>query len=127
MRGLVWAAAAVVISASVAHADVWSAACFAPEQLQYQQTINGPGYVHAGTGSSGDQTAFDTVQLKQSYFDGKMVCGRVAVKTRPKELGAVCADNQNQNIRIENGAQVAKGVRPEQAPVYCQATVTVIK
>jgi hypothetical protein len=127
MHGLTLTIMVMMAGSASAAPAVWSAACFSPERLQYQQTINGPGYVHAGTSTSGGQTAFDTVRLKQSYFDGNMVCGRIVVKTGPKELGAVCADNKNQNIRIETGAQVAQGISPEQAPVYCKASVTILQ
>jgi len=118
MRGLL-ALAAFVALTSGAEAALWTAACNDEKQLQYQQIIGQEGYLHQGSNGS-----YETIKLKQSYFDGKIVCGSVAAKAGPNEVAAICADNAGQLIRVLTGAQLAKGMRPEKAPVYCRATVS---
>ncbi len=121
MRGISYAAILAVFLAPAANAAVWSAACYGQNNVQYLQTIGGEGYLHYGKGDG----TYTSVKLKQSYFDGKVVCGSTTAKAKDNEVGAVCADNQGQSIRLVYGSQLAKGVRPEKAPVYCQASVSV--
>jgi hypothetical protein len=118
MRGLLVMA---LLAATVpAEAGMWTAAC-QDQQVQYQQITGAEGYLHV---SHGDGT-YRTVKLKQSFLDSKMVCGSVPAKVRANDIATVCADSDGQTIRILRGADLAKGVKPEKAPLFCQAVVNV--
>lgn len=117
MRG--WFSLIVLAAmAPAAEAGLWTSAC-QDQQIQYQQITGADGYVHV---AHGDGT-YTTVKLKQSFLDKKMVCGTVPAKVAPDEIATVCADSDNQTIRVLKGADVAKGVKPDKAPVFCQAVV----
>lgn len=98
---------------------VWSASCTGMD-VQYLQTIGGDGFLHLGNPDG----SYTTIKLKQSYFNGKVVCG-TSGKAGPNQIAAVCADNQAQVIRLVYGSQVAKGIKPENTATYCEAQVTV--
>jgi hypothetical protein len=121
MRAFIGAMILTAASVPAAEATVWTAACSGQNEIQYQQVLNGDGYLHLGQSDG----TFTTVKLKQTYYDGKMVCGGTGSKAQANQIGAICADNANQTIRVEYGSQLAKGVRPEKAPVYCQAQVSI--
>jgi hypothetical protein len=120
MRGLSIAVVAAAALAPAAQAGLWTASCTDRDGVQYVQTIGGDGYLHYGRGDG----TFTTVKLKQSFYDGKVVCGSVPAKPAPGEIAAICADEEKQTIRVETGAYLAKGVEPEAAPVYCPAVVS---
>ncbi len=121
MRRLLCVMLVMAASVPAAQAGVWTAACSGQNEIQYQQTVNGDGYLHLGQGDG----TFTTLKLKQTYYDGKMICGGTGGKAQANQIGAICADNANQTIRVEYGSQLAKGVRPEKAPVYCEAQVSI--
>lgn len=112
---------ALLLTAPAAQAAVWTAACTGQNQTQYVQTIGGDGYLHFAQSNG----AFTSIKLKQSYYNGKTVCGTTGGKAGANEVGAVCADNDKQAIRLVYGSQMSKGLRPEKAPVYCQAVVNI--
>lgn len=119
MRAMLGLAFVMAVSPATA-AGLWTAACSDEKQVQYQQIVGGEGYLHADRGDG----KFETIKLKQSYFDGKTICGKVAVKTAPNEIAAVCADNEHQVIRVATGSDLAKGLVPEKAATYCPAIVS---
>ena len=123
MRGLIFGAtlAAAVAGAPAQAAAVWSAACYGQNSVQYLQTIGGDGYLHWDNGSG----SYTTIKLKQVYFDGKVVCGATTTKPGSKDIGGICADNENQKIRLQYGVQIANGIKPQQVAAYCDAQVTV--
>lgn len=121
MRAFLFVTALAAVSLPAAQAAVWTAACTGQNQTQYVQTVGGEGFLHLAQSDG----AFTSIKLKQSYFDGKTICGSTAAKAGPNQIAAICADNDGQTIRIVYGSQEAKGVRPENAPVYCQAVVNV--
>ena len=114
-----WLLTALVIAAAPAEAGLWTAAC-QDQQIQYQQITGAEGYLHAATGNGGSYT---TVKLKESFLSSKMVCGSVPAKVGANDIATVCADSEHQTIRILRGSDLAKGVKPEKAPVFCQAVV----
>lgn len=117
----IWLSLAILAAcAPGAQAALWTAECHGGA-LQYQQITGAEGYIHLNQGNG----TYETVKLKQTYDDGKIVCGSVAAKAGPNQIAAICADNDKQAIRIVTGAQFAKGLKPEKAPVYCQAIVNV--
>ncbi len=118
MRGVLVMA---LLAATVpAEAGMWTAAC-QDQQIQYQQITGAEGYLHV---SQGDGT-YRTVKLKQSFLDAKMVCGSVAAKVGASDIATVCADSDAQTLRVLMGADLAKGIKPDKAPVFCQAVVNV--
>jgi hypothetical protein len=104
-----------------AQAGMWVSAC-QDQQVQYQQIIGGEGYLHD---AKGDGT-YTTVKVKQSFLSAKMVCGAVPAKVADTEAAVVCADSEHQTLRIIRGAQLAKGMKPDKAPVLCQAVVNIV-
>ena len=111
---------ALIVLAVPAEAGMWTSAC-QDQQIQYQQITGAEGYLHVAQ----DGGTYKTVKLKQSYLDKNMVCGSVPAKVGDNEIAAVCADNAAQAIRLLRGGQLAKGVKPQTAPVFCQAVVNV--
>lgn len=118
MRGLL--VIAILAATAPAEAGLWTAAC-QDQQIQYQQITGAEGYLHV---SRGDGT-YTTIKLKQSFLDAKMICGSVAAKVGANDIATVCADKDGQTIRVLKGADRAKGVKPDKAPVFCQAVVNV--
>jgi hypothetical protein len=110
----------VLFAAAPAHAALWTAAC-RDQNVQYQQITGAEGYLHA----SRDGASFTTIKLKQSFLSDTMVCGAVPTKVGDNEVAVICADNAQQTLRVIRGAQLAKGMKPAEAPVLCQADVTV--
>ena len=123
MRGFLFLAAVTMAALPAQAEDVWSAACYGQNNFQYIQTIGGAGYVHFPNGDG----SFSSVKLKQVYYNGNVVCGATVTKPGPKDIGGICADNQNQKVRIEYGVQISHGVRPADVATYCDAQVTVTK
>ena len=115
--------AVLAISPLPAYAgDVWSATCTDVGSVQYMQTIGGDGFLHLGNPDG----SFSTIKLKQSYFDGKVVCGNTASKPEPKQIAGICADNEAQKIRLIYGVQI-NHVKPNAVASYCNAQVSIIK
>lgn len=112
----------IVIAATMpaAQAGIWTAACM-DQQVEYQQIVGAEGYVHAAIGDG----SYTTVKLKQSFLNNTMICGSVNAKVAGGEIATVCADSETQTIKVIKGAQLAKGMKPEDAPVYCSAVVNV--
>ena len=98
--------------------QLWTSAC-QDQQTQYQQIVGGDGYFHV----SQEGGVYTTVKLKQSYHDKHMICGTVPAKVRDGDIATVCADDEAQAIRIIKGGELAKGMKPKKAPVYCPAVV----
>jgi hypothetical protein len=117
MRGLL---VTLLLVTAPAQAGLWTSAC-QDQQIQYQQITGGEGYVHAAQGNG----SYTTVKLKQSFANSKMICGTVPAKVADSDLATVCADNEHQTIRVLRGADLKKGMKPDKAPVYCQAVVNV--
>lgn len=117
MRGLLMIA---FLTAVPAEAGLWTAAC-QDREIQYQQITGGDGYLHV----AGDGGAFTTVKLKQSFLSKDMVCASVPATVGPDEIATVCANTADQTIRVLRGADLAKGVKPDKAPVLCPAVVNV--
>lgn len=108
----------VLFAAVPAQAGMWTAAC-RDQQVQYQQITGAEGYLHVAKGDG----SFATVKLKQSFLSDTMVCGAVPAKVADNETAVICADNEHQTLRVIRGAQLAKGMKPTEAPVLCQAVV----
>lgn len=111
-------ALALLLTAVPAEAGLWTAACQG-QDVQYQQITGAEGYLHVALGGG----AYSTVKLKSSFVGDKMVCGTVPAKVGANDIAAVCADNDDQTIRVLRGSELAKGKKPEQAAVFCQAVV----
>jgi hypothetical protein len=123
MRALIATAAFAAVMFPAKAADVWSATCTNVGSVQYMQTIGGEGFLHLGNPDG----SFTSIKLKQSYFDGKVVCGATTAKPGPKEIGGICADNDAQKIRLIYGLQITSHIKPGAVASYCDAQVTIIK
>jgi hypothetical protein len=110
----------VLLVTAPAEAGLWTSACQS-QQIQYQQITGAEGYLHVARGDG----SYTTVKLKQSFLSDTMVCGSVPAKVAADEVAAICADRDDQTIRLLRGADLAKGMKPEKAPVFCPAVVNV--
>ena len=109
---------ALMLASAPAEAGLWTAAC-QDQDVQYQQITGAEGYLHVAAGPG----VYTTIKMKSSYVGDRMVCGSVPAKVGANDIAAVCAANDDQTIRVLRGAELAKGKKPEQAAVFCQAVV----
>jgi len=120
MRTLLLATALMVLTPA-ANAASWISVCLSKD-VQYTQTIGGPGYFHASIGGG----AYDTQKLVQSHYDGNMVCGVRDPKAPVAQSGVteVCADKANGEIKVMLEGD-KKPLTPKNAAMYCKASVRV--
>ena len=120
MRMLVLAAALAVLMPSAANAQTWLAQCRGDKELQYNQKIGGDGTLSVPVGDG----TYQSLPLKQTFYDGKMVCGATDPKAAAaNSIAQVCADKAHQNIRLKYREANAKGARGEKDVVYCDALI----
>ncbi len=104
--------------------QTWIGVCYG-EDTQYTQTVGGAGYFHVGIGNH----RYDTQKLKQSYYDGTVVCAVPDPKAPRAEsnVAEVCADRTKKTISVlyRNGTQTKTAV-PHNAQLYCKARINVL-
>lgn len=121
MRSLLLAAA-LAVSMPAANAASWISVCL-NKDVQYTQTIGGPGFFHVAIGGG----RYDTQKLVQSHYDGNMVCAVPDPKAPKAQFGMaeVCANKSAGKILLLLHADKGVKVKPDNAETYCKASVRV--
>jgi opacity protein-like surface antigen len=122
MRRFLFAAALLALMPSAANAAAWIAVCHGLD-VQYAQTVGGTGYFHIGQGDG----SYQTQRVSQSFYDGTTVCG-AAVPNAPQvqeAIAQVCADKTKKTVSIIYKGEKKNPKLPDDAQLYCSATVTV--
>ena len=120
MRIFALAAALSVLMPSAANAQAWVAQCRGDKDLQYNQTIGGAGALDLPVGDG----TYQTLPLRQTFYDGKMVCGATDPKAAAaNSIAQVCADKAHQNIHLKYRELNATGAPSEKDVVYCDALI----
>jgi len=120
MRTMFLAAAAILVAGPAMAQQTWIAACQGGKDAQYTQTVDGQGSFNI---ANGDGT-YATVPVKQTFYNGAIVCGATGAKGE-SQIAEVCADTNRNVIAVMSTAQISKGVLPENATIYCEASVSV--
>jgi hypothetical protein len=114
-------AAATIVAVHPALAEqTWIVACQGGSDSQYTQTIGGEGHFSVANGNG----TYTSIPLKQTFYNGSIVCG-VSGAQSASQIAEVCADTDRNAIAVLSPTQVAKGVAPENATIYCSASVSV--
>jgi len=110
-------ASALCAAAAPAQAPFWTAICRGEKDANYTQTVGGDGVFNQGLGDG----TYQTLPVKQTTYDGNVVCGAAAGAS---QVAQVCADNAKQVIVVKiHDAKHPKA--PLQAMVYCKALVKI--
>lgn len=127
MRTLILAALIALAMSASAQAETWVAICTDGQQLQYNQTIDGNGFLYL-TGREGSG-GFQIAPLKQTFYNGTAVCGTVpgngtgSAGTGGHPITQLCANRSRNIIYIKYKHPYEK--RPFKSEVMCAARVDV--
>lgn len=122
MRKLALLAALMASTAVAANAATWVATCNDGKNLQYVQTIGGPGYLYLKTAKD----YFQTAQLKQTSATDLIVCGAVIgnVASGVTPVAQICMNKSHQVITIKYRNPAAASGDAQDAGEFCAAAVT---
>lgn len=98
-------------------APFWTAICRGDKDASYTQTVGGDGVFNQAIGDG----TYQSWPLKQTFYNGKIVCGAVA---SPDRLAQVCADNENQTIFYKM-RDPKKPQSPLKDAFFCKALVKI--
>ena len=103
-------------------APFWTAICRGGTDANYSQTIGGTGVFNTGNPDG----TYVTWPLKQSFYDGNIVCGAADAKLPPgvPPPTQVCADNAKQIVFLKV-SDPKKPKAPLQVRNYCDAMVRI--
>ena len=115
---------------TAAHAATWIATCNDGKNIQYNQTLNGNGFLYMKVrDSSGRNHTWQIASLTQTFYNGTAICGTVtgngrgSPSTGGNPITQVCANKSRKNIYVKYKHPYEN--RPFQSGVYCKANVTV--
>jgi hypothetical protein len=124
MRRLLLAAASIVLMPVAANAakTTWIAACYDGKNLQYNQTLDGKGFLYMEI-AEGD---YLRMALVQKSYDGNKICS-VTINALPggNHFLKVCADKTNEVITVKYKDTTGKEPSIKDTAPYCKAAVTV--
>lgn len=108
---------AISAAGATSAAPFWSAICRGDKDANYTQTVGADGVFNQGMGDG----TYQSWPLKQTFYNGKIVCGAVA---SPDRLAQVCADNERQILFFKmRDPKKPKGLL--QDAFYCKALVKI--
>jgi len=120
MRWILVVVAMIATAEAASAQQVWISACQDGKDAQYTQTIDGKGSFNL---PNGDGT-FTVIPVKQSFYNGAIVCGSTGVQNA-SQIGQVCADTNRNVIAVMSSTDIAKHLAPQDAAIYCSASVSV--
>ena len=127
MRTFLAAAAFAAIIPAAANAATWVAICTDGQNLQYNQTVGGNGFLYLKTtGGTIPGNGTQIAPLNQTFFNGIAICGAVpgnGTGAGGLPLSQVCANKSTGMIYIK-WQSPTPGTTMKDAP-FCKATVTV--
>jgi hypothetical protein len=128
MRNLMLCLAMLCATATGAVAETWIAICTDGQNLQYNQSIGGNGFLYL-RGREGAMGGLQIARLEQSFFNGTAVCGTVpgngsgSTATGGHPITQLCANRSRKNIYIKYKHPYED--RPFESTVFCDASVEV--
>ena len=111
-----------------AAAEVWIAICQDGQNLQYNQTVGGAGFLYL-KGNQQASGGYQIARLRQTFFNGTAICGTVpgngtgSAATGGNPITQVCANRSRNTIYIKYKHPTED--RPFESTVYCSARVDV--
>lgn len=127
MRMLALGAAVLAVSAQAAAAETWIAICNDGQGIQYNQTIDGGGFMYMNVDmDDGSRSTYQIARLEQTFYNGTAVCGAVTgngVGDDGTPITQLCA-NQSRNIIYVRYKHPYED-RPMVSGVFCTANVMV--
>lgn len=116
-----------MLSAGAA-AETWIAICNDGQNLQYNQTVDGNGFLYL-KGIDQPSGGFQIARLQQTFFNGTAICGTIrgngtgSAATGGNPITQICANRSRNNIYIKYKHPTED--RPFDSSVYCEARVEV--
>lgn len=128
MRHLMLTLAFLGTMTAGAAAETWIAVCNDGQRLQYNQTLNGNGFLYL---KGMDQTSggWQVARLEQSFHNGTAICGSVVgngtgnAATGSNPTTQICANRSRETIYMKYKHPFED--RPFEDSVYCSANVSV--
>lgn len=119
-------AAALTVPVAAA-AETWVAVCNDGQNLQYNQTVDGNGFLYLkGSGGGG---GFQIARLDQTFYNGTAICGTVpgngtgSAETGGHPITQLCANRSREIIYIKYKHPYED--RPFESATVCAARVEV--
>jgi hypothetical protein len=123
MRKFLLIAALAASTTVAANATTWVAVCNDGKNVQYNQTVDGVGFLYLKT----DKDIYQTARLSQTFFDGEAICGAVQANAPAgaEPVTQVCTNKPRQVIYLKYKDPTVHGGSVQDAGVFCKATVTI--
>jgi len=128
MRNILISLSILCMSSAGAVAQTWIAVCNDGQNFQYNQTVDGNGFLYL----KGRQQASGGLQiapLQQSFFNGTAICGTVrgngtgSAATGGHPITQICANRSRNNIYIKYKHPTED--RPFESTEFCSADVVI--
>jgi hypothetical protein len=119
MRNVLLCLSILCATASVAAAETWIATCTDGKNLQYNQTVDGNGFLYL--------KGYQVARLDQSFYNQTTICGAVpgngtgSPATGSNPITQVCANRDRNTIFIQYKHPTED--RPFESEVFCDARV----
>ena len=119
-----------LVTSSPAFAATWVATCTDGKNIQYNQTLNGNGFLYMKVRDrDGRNHTWQIARLKQSFYNQTAICGAVLengtgnAATGSHPITQVCANKSRKNIYVKYKHPYE--VKSFESGVYCAADVEV--
>ncbi len=118
------------LAAGQATAATWIAVCNDGKNIQYNQTLDGNGFLYMKvTDQNGASHTYQIAKLEQSFYNKIAVCGSVlengtgSAATGGHPITQICANKDRKNIYVKYKHPYED--KPFESGVYCAADVTI--
>jgi hypothetical protein len=127
---MVCAVLCTIAVSTLAQAETWIAICNDGKNLQYNQRLNGGGFLYMKVeDAQGKSHTYQIARLQQTFYNRTAICGSVigngkgSPATGGHPITQICANKSRENIYVKYKHPTED--RPFASGVYCQATVRV--
>lgn len=120
-RFLIAAVLAAAVLPSAASAATWVAICSDGQNIQYNQTVGGAGFLYMKTPLG----IYQVARLNQTFFNSIAICGAVVGNSSGAPITQVCANMDRKIIYLKYQNPTVAGSPIVDAGTYCKATVVV--
>ena len=119
-----------LVIGSAAHSTTWTATCIDGKNIQYNQTMNGNGFLYMKViDSRGRMHIWQIAKLKQTFYNGTAICGRVMSNSRGNKatgghpITQLCANKSRQTIYVKYKHPYEE--KPFESGEFCSAKVII--
>jgi hypothetical protein len=128
MRNILIALSLTGMMTTGAAAETWIAVCNDGKNFQYNQTVDGNGFLYL-KGEDQASGGYQIAPLYQTFYNGTAICGTVrgngtgTAATGGNPITQICANRSRNTIYMKYKHPTED--RPFDSAVYCSATVEV--